>query len=178
MKIFLDMDGVLMDFDRALIENGLFVWAKRKGNRTYHHLPQQEWTMEEKEHDDQINALMMQQTFWDNIKPMADAYLLWDYCRPFRAEVLSARPAHQPVRLAPMVIAAKERSIWRYFDGAFDPRYIHICLRKEKAQFAPGNILVDDLVGNCNEWNAAGGTAILHKDAASTVKILSELYHG
>ena len=182
MKVFLDMDGVLMDFDRALHENGLFVWNQRPGNRTYHHLPPHEWTEEEAEHDKEISKLMAHSEFWEGIKPMADAHLLWDYCRPLHADVLTARPRNEEA--AQRVSAAKVGSIWKYFDGAFDPRHIHICLRSEKANFAvwpdglsQPNILVDDLPGNCEDWVRAGGIAILHTDAVTTIKKLSELYH-
>lgn len=185
MRLFLDMDGVLMDFDRALHENGLFVWAQRPGNRTYHHLPPHEWTEEEAEYDKEISKLMGTVEFWDGIKPMADAHLLWQYCRPFHADVLTARPRNEEA--AARVSQAKVRSIWQYFDGAFDPRHIHICLRSEKAQFAMDgriedgygpNILIDDLPGNCEDWTRAGGVAILHKDAITTINKLSELYYA
>lgn len=184
MKIFLDMDGVLMDFDRALHDNGLFVWSQRPGNRIYHHLPPEHWTEEEAEHDRDISKLMGTVEFWDSIQPMADAHLLWDYCRPFMADVLTARPRNEEA--AARVSQAKTRSIWKFFDGAYDPRHIHICLRSEKAKFAlddnyspmtERNILVDDLPGNCEEWARAGGIAILHTDAVTTIKKLSELYH-
>lgn len=175
MKVYLDMDGVLMDFDRALIDNGLFVWAHRPGNRTYHHLPPDKWTEEEAEHDRDISKLMGTSEFWDGIKPMADAHMLWNYCRGLHPEVLTARPRNEEA--AERVSAAKIRSIHAHFDPIFPVDYINICLRSEKAMFAGGNILVDDLPGNCEDWTAAGGTAILHVDALTTIRKLSEIYH-
>ena len=37
-------------------------------------------------------------------------------------------------------------------------------------------MLVDDTLGNCQEWEAAGGIAIHHKDAATTIKRLRALF--
>lgn len=176
MKLYLDMDGVLMDFDRALIENGLFVWNLQAGNRTYHHLPREEWTMDEKEHDADVSKLMAREDFWTGIKPMTDAYILWDYCRGFHGvEILTARPQND--KAAERVSKAKIGSIHKHFDSTFPVEHINICLRKEKKNFAQGNILVDDLPGNCKDWCEAGGHAILHTDALSTIKILQELFH-
>lgn len=47
---------------------------------------------------------------------------------------------------------------------------------KAKAQMArPGDILIDDLPRNIDDWRAAGGTGILHTDARSTLRALALL---
>jgi 5'(3')-deoxyribonucleotidase len=47
---------------------------------------------------------------------------------------------------------------------------------KDKHQHCqPGDILIDDRASNIEEWRAAGGLAILHKDYADTVNQLEAL---
>ena len=51
--------------------------------------------------------------------------------------------------------------------------------RRGKVKFAaPTHILIDDYIKNCNEWKAAGGLAIHHRDPARTAKELKELILG
>ena len=54
---------------------------------------------------------------------------------------------------------------------------VNIVLRKEKIQYCKGpeDILIDDYAKNIREWQAAGGTAILHTSAESTLEQLKEL---
>lgn len=173
--IYLDMDGVLMDFDRGLRDCGIIPWSElRTGNRPYHYLPKEQWTPEETVFDRHIQVLMATDHFWPGLKPMADAHVLWRFCEG--AHVLTARPHNEEA--AERVSFAKRCSITKWFDGTFPADRMHICLRSEKKNFAAGNVLVDDLPGNCEEWNAAGGTAILHKDALTTIRKLEEIYHA
>ena len=107
---------------------------------------------------------------------MKDAQLLWDFCRSLDPHILTATPvnAHYRDRCA----KDKLDSVHKHFDFRFPADRFHAVLRSEKKALAkPGAILVDDMPPNCEEWNAAGGTAILHKDALSTIKILRELLH-
>lgn len=172
--IYLDMDGVLMDFDRGLKEAGFFVWHEQPGNRMYHHMPKDQWTPDELTHDRQIQNLMRRPEFWHGLQPMPDAFLLWEHCAPWGHHILTAAPS--AAGGLEMARTNKWGSIGRHFDPHFSPSRFNCCLRSEKQQFAAnGSILVDDMPANCEEWTAAGGTAILHKDAISTIKILKEL---
>ncbi len=169
MILYLDMDGVLMDFDRHK-EKYIAPWEKR----TYHHLPRAEWTAEEKERDAELHRIMALPDFWTTMEPMPDAYMLWGFCRPFHPHVLTATPnnAHYRERCA----KDKLKRIHELFDSRFPVEDFHAVLRSEKKAHAlPGHILVDDMAPNCDEWTANGGTAILHKDALSTIRILREI---
>ncbi len=74
--------------------------------------------------------------------------------------------------------ADKLHTIHRHFDPTFPVEHFHAVLRSEKRSYAhPGAILVDDMLPNCDEWTAAGGTAILHTDAVTTIRKLRELLH-
>lgn len=172
--IHLDMDGVLMDFNRQLRASGLFVWDEVPGNRVYHHLPRDQWQPAELDHDKHISALMGTDAFWRDMPAMADGKLLWKHCAAYLHCVLTARPNNEAA--AERVSRHKTASIRNLFDRQFPMTRMNICLRSEKKLLAkPGHVLVDDLPGNCHEWEAAGGTAILHKDALSTIRILEEI---
>jgi hypothetical protein len=55
----------------------------------------------------------------------------------------------------------------------------HILVRRDKQKFAKiggvPNILIDDWSKNIKEWEAAGGIAIKHKNAAETIAALKKL---
>ena len=53
---------------------------------------------------------------------------------------------------------------------------VNIVLREEKPQFCKGEgcILIDDMERNIRDWNAEGGTGIVHVTAEETLSILRE----
>lgn len=169
MRLYLDMDGVLMDFAAQAANWGV------KDVPVYVHKSKHLWTVAEIAHDAALRPVMEFQSFWTTMKPMADAKVLWRWCAPLNPSVLTATPANEERR--EMCASSKLYSIRTHFDSGFTvPRFI-ACLRSEKAALShPGAILVDDNPGNCAEWNAAGGTAILHKDAMSTIRVLREIF--
>lgn len=175
--IYLDMDGVLMDF-----ESHVATWLKPVWRgRLYHHLPIAEWTEEEQTNDRRYKQAMADHKFWHTMGPMADAHELWDWVR-FQTGgagmhyVLTATPAN--IDYAKRCAADKLASIHRHFDPTFPKEQFHAVVRSEKRAFArDGAILVDDMPPNCIEWELAGGTAILHKDTKTTIKRLKELHN-
>jgi hypothetical protein len=57
--------------------------------------------------------------------------------------------------------------------GLPNDRAIFVTSGKDKANYANGNILIDDSPENINAWKAAGGIGILHKNSQSTLDELS-----
>lgn len=175
-KIYLDMDGVLMDFERHRAR-----WIPRWEKREYHHLPRDQWTTEEAVRDATLQAVMSMPDFWRIMPPMWDARLLWEFCRGFQGQphVLTATPANATYR--DRCAADKLYSLHKHFDSSFPLEQFNAVLRSQKRDMAQHrgarNILVDDMRPNCEEWEAAGGVAILHTDASSTIKKLQELLH-
>lgn len=170
-KLYLDMDGVLADFNRNLREFGVV------DNETHFiHKPRDQWTAPQVDLDRRVRGVMELEDFWPSIPPMPDAYELWDYCKQFNVHILTATPNVTEFR--DRIAEQKRQWIQRTF-GPFPAEQIHVCLRAEKAQLAgPTHLLVDDMPSNCKEWNAAGGNAILHSTAKNTIQHLTELYHG
>lgn len=174
MHLFLDMDGVLMDY-----ESHTDKWlSPRWAGRVYHHLPFDQWTPEEVTNDRRYKDAMADLYFWRTMRPMADAGILWSFCRTMRPRILTATP--HGATYAARCANDKLATIHQHFDPTFPVEDFHAVLRSEKALFAadgPHCVLVDDMLPNCLEWAKAGGTPILHRDAISTIRKLEELLH-
>jgi hypothetical protein len=178
IRLYLDMDGVLMDYEAAIQASG--VKRYREGAHWISR-PRAEWPAEMVQADKEYVAAMEHPDFWPSLKPMADAHQLWTFCQQFSPQILTAAPSDRPgetkfAAIRDRIAQQKRESIWKCFDTVFPATSIHVCLRHEKANYArSGAVLVDDTPGNCAEWEARGGTAILHKTAAETIYKLTEL---
>jgi hypothetical protein len=178
MRIYLDMDGVLMDYDSHILGWLNPPWT----GRTYHHLPLDQWTPEEVTNDLRYKNAMADRRFWRTMRPMADAYELWDFCRPLLPCILTATPDNAVY--AARCAADKLFSIHSHFDSLFPVRNFHAVLRSEKRKFAGSHengdraVLVDDMLPNCQDWEGAGGIAILHRNAKDTIRQLREILHA
>jgi hypothetical protein len=149
-KIYCDMDGVLVDFNK-----GYFKLTGHKLDGTYR-TDERFW--------DPINEAGYD--FWINLKWMSDGRKLWSYIEKFNPELLSA-PSRQPDSRI-----AKHDWVKRELPG------VHLTLRsaKNKKEFAsPTSILIDDREDNINDWIGAGGIGILHKSAKDTIRQLKDL---
>ena len=149
-KIYCDMDGVLVDFNKGYFE---LTGHQLDGiHRTDTHF----W--------DPINEAGYE--FWINLEWMPDGKELWSYIEKYTPELLSA-PSRQPDSRI-----AKNDWVKRELPG------VHLILRsaKHKKDFAsPTSILIDDRVDNIADWVSTGGIGILHKNAEDTILQLKDL---
>lgn len=174
MILYLDVDGVLADFDGYVAKHGI-------QNRTGHiHRPNSEWSDEDKKVDAEVRLLMDTPGFWSALPVLPDAHELWDYVQKhYTVTILTARPvdaigAHR-------IAEEKHRWVNDHFD---EGRYEFICcLRSEKREYARSkrflhsrNLLIDDMPYNCREWTEAGGISIRHTSACDTIKHLKALH--
>ena len=146
-KIYLDMDGVLADFDRGVKEICGMEPLPQGGKR-----------------DPQQDNLM-----WEAIREAGHFYYgkYGDRC-----ESLTGIP--KPSR--GIETAAEDKVNWMH--RVLSPEIVvHCVLRKEKMDFCKGaeTVLIDDWVKNIDEWNQTGGTGILHRTAAETLRVLETL---
>ena len=156
-KIFVDLDGVLVDFDKQ---------AERIG------FPRD--MLETK--DKQIRGKFWQtigwmakngKPFWGNMDPMPDAMQLWSYLKKYNPEILSAT--------GDIGNPTEEKHEWvkRHLGN---PKVNLVRKSADKAEFAaPNHILIDDRNKALGPWTAAGGVGILHTSAANTIAQLKEL---
>lgn len=177
MKIYLDQDGVLADFDRGLADRGIVndVW--------FIHKPKSEWTPEQHELDKQVVQCMQEPGFFRNLQPTYGCLDLYEATQHLNPYILTARPNEK----VSADRVTKEKTDWiEYWLGSEQAERMIVCLRAEKAQYAVGdlrvtqeyydakpNLLVDDLKANCLAWEEAGGIAVWHRgDMEETIKEL------
>lgn len=147
MKLFVDMDGVLADFDAHY--KAVF------GVQSDKHLDNVDW-----------KAVRAHKDFYLNIPPMPDLHELWEFIAPFKPVVLTGIPIS-------VEEAAANKTAWvRKHLGDTE---IRCCLSKEKYRHATeGAILIDDWEKYRHLWEDAGGFWITHTSATRTIGELQQ----
>lgn len=149
-KIYCDMDGVLVDFDKGYFE---LTGVDIKGQ--FHHSTDF-W--------DPINKAGKQ--YWLNLEWAPDGKELWSYIQKYRPKLLSAPSRQNDSRVG------KHEWVERELPG------VPLLLRsaKHKKDFAgPDSILIDDRADNIEGWIGAGGIGIHHTSTEDTIKELKKL---
>ena len=156
-RIFLDMDGVLADFEKGVSELlGVDISNNEQGHYVY---------------DDNKEELTAKHLF-RNLEPMPDMWKLLGFVNNLgiHTEVLSAAGSiNREIVVNDKVDWVKEH---------VHPYWITTCTfnGSQKAAFAhPKAILIDDRDKNINDWIDAGGIGILHTSAEDTINKLNEL---
>jgi len=173
MHIFLDLDGVLADFDA----HALACFGIACGDIN---VSRAQMNDAQKAREDELYRGMYEHPdFFGSMPVMKDALDLVAEAeridRGFR--ILTAAPA--PRDFAPDIFerAKASKLAWcaRHL-GLFEERVI-VCRSKDKhlqVGRPPGiHVLVDDRPLNIHRWTEAGGTGILHSSAAGSIAALS-----
>lgn len=147
-SLFLDLDGVLADFDRGV----RLVTGKR---------PDQLDTR------DMWRALAREKDFFGTLAMMEDAHELWAFSKPFDPTILTGLP------LGSWAPEQKRRWVARMLGG--DVRIITCMTREKPRHSGPGRVLVDDREKTREGWEKAGGHFILHTSAAESIARLKDL---
>lgn len=153
--LFLDMDGVLADFDaganRALSTTNSYKWEFVHGTVAF-------WTILDNVPD-----------FFLNLPPMPDMLELWDAVEHLNPTVLTALPRRDAVD----VNRQKREWVAKYLGGNVP---VITCETWQKPHYCNlGSVLVDDRGINENKWRDAGGEFILHTNAKLTLEYLSRI---
>ena len=145
-KIYVDMDGVLVDFFGP--------WTKMMGVSDWKEI---------KDVDAALQKIRDTKDFWINLKPTSNADNLLSVIKDIKGEysILSAPMADDP-RVEPSKKEWVEKNL-----KAFPPKEVIITSQKSKyAKNSDGtpNILIDDFGQNVSKWEASGGVGFKHKD--------------
>ena len=154
-KIYCDMDGVLVDL-MSSIKKLLGTTKLNQGVL-----------------DDFFNSDDGKSTeFWANCDRESGSKQLWKYIKQYDPHILSACPS--VCNKDKKVI--KGKTLWCQKNLKIYTSKVHIVQRREKQNFASKDvILIDDHKKNIREWEAAGGTGVVHKNVNSTIKQLKGL---
>ena len=161
-KIYVDMDRVLVDFDRGLLELCNFT-------------PINQDTCA-KEQDDQLHLAMKEVPhFYGKLKPIEEGLDMFRIIYEKygnKCEILSGIPTPDWGILHTK--SDKEEWVKKYMGPEI---IVHAVYRKEKGNYCKGSkyLLIDDSTRNINAWTAAGGTGILHTSQGQTIEILRKL---
>lgn len=163
MKIYVDMDGVLCNFD----EQYKLMFGERPA----------EVKRQEQEFWQNWDRFVLEESFI-KLKPMPDAHELIGYLKLLRdsgipVEILSSsggKKHHENVRAQKEVwLAANEID--------FKPNIVPGGHLKAKYAKGPWYILIDDMDRNIESFEKAGGTGILHTSAHATIRVLEALHY-
>jgi len=155
-KIYLDMDGVLADFNRALKELcGI--------------CPVDQMVSTEEDDERAFTAIRECDHFYRRIEPLPGAKEL--FCLLYekygdRVEILTGVPSAR--RNIPW--AGEDKTIW-VREHLSDTVKVNLVRRVEKQNycFGPEYILIDDFERNIRQWEEQGGTGILFRDAQELI---------
>lgn len=148
-KIYLDLDGVLCDFEKGVIDATGKPWkdyAKKS----------EAW-----------RALYKAGDFYAKLEWTVDGKELWEYCKNYNVEILTGIPMGN--------WAQKQKRNWcyRYLN---DTVCVNTVFASEKQNFAtPDSLLIDDNARNIEQFITKGGQGILHVSTATTIQELKRL---
>ena len=161
-KIYLDMDGVVADFDqrfRDLSGMAPSEFEAKYGKDLF-------WDFID-EGDNKVR-------FWVGIPPMEGAKQLVDYVSKHDYVMLTAPSIKKQSRLG--------KNLWiRNHTGDIFPSKPKVIFKaaKEKHKVKPSlsekDILIDDKASTIDNWNAAGGTGILYQSAPQVISTLKKI---
>jgi 5'(3')-deoxyribonucleotidase len=175
MRIYLDMDDVLVDFEGGL-----------KAFNTSHDIDparldihRDHWTIKQIEGDKFVVDCMNTKGFFRNLKMKEGADRLWMMAGPMTVSVLTAWPT--TCNDKERVGLEKREWIEENFGQIHDGRFVY-CAREDKSKYAASwkegyqtgmNVLVDDMESNIKAWEKNGGIGILFKNMQQAVEDLN-----
>ena len=150
--LFLDLDGVLADFDAGahmVLGMSPKAFEEKHGRREF-------W-----------RRLAGAKDFYATLPLMPDAMLLFEAVKHLEPTILTGLP------LGNWAAPQKVRWAAEHFPGT----KIITTMARDKFRHMTGmDVLVDDRADHRDKWEAAGGTFVHHQDARSSIVRLAEIY--
>jgi 5'(3')-deoxyribonucleotidase len=145
----LDLDGVFADFSGKFYED-TGKW------------PHEVTTKELWKH---VNSVP---DYFYSLKLMADADILWEYCKQYNPYFLTGLPVRQGSR--------EQKMNWVRDKFGAEHRTVVVPKREKQNYSGPNKVLIDDTFSNIEQWINKGGHGILHDgDVFETIRKVEEL---
>ena len=159
-KVYLDMDGVLADFDKRFED----LSGMKPGEFESKYGKNKFWDFIDEEH---------KVSFWVGIPEMPGAKQLVDAVKKYNYELLTAPSVKKQSYLGKILWVRNHKDL---FGGK--PR-INFKKAKEKHEVKPNlqktDILIDDRLDTIERWNNAGGTGIHYQNISQVLNDLGKL---
>ena len=151
ITLYLDMDGVLADFNKEYLKHDPDKSDRKK-----------------------FRASVMEHKIFEKLEYMPDAQELLNHVARLahsglHVEILTSMGTHDPIQGKE---AAAQKTVWLKAHGIpYKPNFVRS--KKEKSEYAtPTSILVDDSPGCISPFIEKGGHGILHHNSSETIRIL------
>ena len=152
-KIYLDMDGVIADFDKRYIKQ--YKMEPREAEKS-------------KEFDKFFDKFIADGEF-ATLDLMPDAMILINFLKSLQVptEILSSSASEK----RDSQIRPQKLEWLKTHNIEFNP--IIVPGKRHKKEYSnPNSLLIDDTQVNIDQWRREGGIGILHTDAMNTINIL------
>jgi FMN phosphatase YigB (HAD superfamily) len=152
--IFVDLDGVLVDLATGLSE---------KAGKQLSQERTQEFTETFYSTIAKMNRAQVAQ-FYSKLPQTKDCMKLWNAFKPYKPKILTS--------VSKTVGAIYGKELWCWTNLGIVSDYVYCSYDSSEKQYyaSPRSLLIDDYKRNIDQWQAAGGTAIHHVDADSTIQ--------
>jgi 5' nucleotidase, deoxy (Pyrimidine), cytosolic type C protein (NT5C) len=154
MSIFIDMDGVLADFDSAY---------------------EQQFGVRPSKVDDNVDwrAVRRIAGFYASLPPMDGMEKLWQHVLPYQPVILTGAPSE-------VEEAADNKRAWVHKHlGIGAAEAMIVCRSRDKSLHCKtGDVIVDDWDKYRHLWLAKGGLWVLHVSAEQSITELSQIGLG
>jgi hypothetical protein len=151
-QIFVDMDGVLADFDTQ--------YEKVFGIKNNIEKDDVDWK--------KVRSIP---NFYADIPPMPDMRILWNYVSSYNPIILTGIPSS-------VAEAAGNKVMWAVKNIGPEVRVWPVRSKEKYLYGKPGDILIDDWEKHRHRWENMGGVWITHINAETTIEELAELGIG
>ena len=149
-KVYVDLDGVLVNFKKAIEAIGLKL-------DDLDNKPGMAWS----------RIAKAGENFWAHAPWMKDGKELWDFVKKYNPTILSAPTTANSSKTG--------KRIWVKNELGQNIEVI-LCKKSEKQNYADEkSILIDDFDKNIDQWKSRGGIGILHTNAKDTIRKLKDL---
>ena len=157
-RIFCDMDGVLVDFDKG--------YEDLTGLHTKHVDVQDSNEFWNKFREGLKEKNIGELEYWSRLDWMSDGKELWNYIKQYNPYVLTA-PSRDPQ-------SREGKRAW--VERLDNMKNIYFKAAAFKSEYAaPNRILIDDRADTIEKWNKNGGIGILHTSTSNTIEQLKKL---